>query len=131
MFAHCTQGSNNLPLSAQFYDALLKPLGIERRDEINEEVICYVCTSGNAARFFLVAPFNNQKATAGNGSMIAFSATNKEQVDQSYRSGINHGGIGEGAPGNRPNYAEGYYGAYLRDLDGNKVHIVFRGDLLA
>jgi len=39
------------------------------------------------------------------------------------------GGTDEGAPGNRPEYSEGYYGAYLRDPDGNKVHIVYRGDL--
>lgn len=35
----------------------------------------------------------------------------------------------EGAPGPRGRYGEGYYGAYLRDPDGNKVHLAWRGDL--
>ena len=61
--------------------------------------------------------------------MIAFRATNREQVDQCYQNGISNGGTDEGPPGNRPQYADGYYGAYLRDPDGNKLHIVYRGDL--
>ena len=41
------------------------------------------------------------------------------------------GGIDEGAPNDRDQYGTGYYGAYIRDLDGNKVHIVYRGDMQA
>ena len=129
MFAHYTQGSNNLSIAAQFYDLVLAPLGIQRRDDINDEVICYVSSDKHAPRFFLVAPFNNDKATVGNGTMIAFHAANRNQVDESYQNGINSGGTDEGAPGNRLQYADGYYGAYLRDPDGNKIHIVHRGDL--
>ncbi|MBL8266844.1 MAG: hypothetical protein JNL55_10710 [Steroidobacter sp.] len=55
----------------------------------------------------MTLPFNRQDATAG---MAA-------------------GGSDEGAPGERTNYGVGYYGAYLRDPDGNKVHIVHRGDM--
>jgi hypothetical protein len=38
-------------------------------------------------------------------------------------------GVDDGAPGPRPHYGDGYFGAYLRDPDGNKVHLVHRGDL--
>ncbi len=130
MFAHFTQGSNNLQRSVGFYDALLAPIGITRQDTvINDEVVCYISTEADLPRFFVVAPFDNKKATVGNGSMIAFNAKSQEQVDQSYSGGINNGGTDEGAPGNRPQYTDGYYGAYLRDPDGNKIHIVYRGDL--
>lgn len=129
MFAHYTQGSNELPKAAAFYDAVLAPIGVKRRDEINNEFICYVSDDSSAAKFFLVAPINNKRATAGNGSMIAFHAANRAQVDESYQNGLSLGGTDEGAPGNRPQYADGYYGAYLRDPDGNKIHIVYRGDL--
>lgn len=129
MFAHYTQGSNNLSKAAAFYDAVLAPLGIQRRDKINDEVIAYVGQNTCAQRFFLVAPYDEKYATVGNGSMIAFSAANRNQVDESYKNGISNGGTDEGAPGNRIQYADGYYGAYLRDPDGNKVHIVYRGDL--
>jgi hypothetical protein len=39
------------------------------------------------------------------------------------------GGSDEGQPGQRPHYGDGYYGAYLRDPDGNKLHVVFSGDI--
>jgi len=130
VFAHFTQGSNNLQRSADFYDALLAPIGITRReDKVGDEIICYLSAKNDLPRFFVVAPFDNNAATVGNGSMIAFTADSQEQVDASYNGGINNGGTDEGAPGNRPQYTDGYYGAYLRDPDGNKVHIVYRGDL--
>lgn len=129
MFAHFTTGSNDLLKASEFYDALLAPLGVKRRGKISQEVICYLSNADKTARFFIVAPFDGQLATVGNGSMIAFSASSQEQVDQCYQNGITHGGTDEGAPGNRLQYADGYYGAYLRDPDGNKVHIVYRGDL--
>ena len=73
-------------------------------------------------------PFDDKPASVGNGSMVAFNATNRSEVDRSYQAGMANGGTDEGPPGERPDYAKGYYGAYLRDPDGNKIHIVFRGD---
>ena len=46
-----------------------------------------------------------------------------------YAAGVLAGGVDDGEPGPRPHYGDGYYGAYLRDPDGNKVHIVHRGDM--
>jgi len=61
--------------------------------------------------------------------MIAFLAPTEDAVTLAHSAGISTGGTDEGAPGPRPHYGMGYYGAYLRDPDGNKVHIVYRGDL--
>jgi catechol 2,3-dioxygenase-like lactoylglutathione lyase family enzyme len=74
-------------------------------------------------------PFNRELATVGNGSMVAFLAPNIDAVRKAFAAGIEAGGKTEGEPGERPNYGAGYYGAYIRDPDGNKVHIVYRGDL--
>jgi predicted lactoylglutathione lyase len=74
-------------------------------------------------------PYNREPATAGNGSMTAFQAGSTVAVDAAYAAGIAAGGTDEGAPGPRSRYGLGYYGAYLRDLDGNKIHLVHRGDL--
>ena len=129
MFTHFTQGSNDLPQAIRFYDALLHPLQIKRREsDDNSAMVCYQRTD-NPPKFFVVKPYDNHPATAGNGSMIAFTAESESQVDQSYQAGIEHGGTDEGSPGERLEYAAGYYGAYLRDPDGNKIHIVYRGDL--
>jgi catechol 2,3-dioxygenase-like lactoylglutathione lyase family enzyme len=61
--------------------------------------------------------------------MVAFTAPSPNAVDAAYAAGLLAGGHDEGEPGLRSHYGDGYYGAYLRDPDGNKVHIVHRGDL--
>jgi predicted lactoylglutathione lyase len=57
--------------------------------------------------------------------MAAFSAS-KKAVDEAYAAAISAGAEDEGAPGLRPNFGPNYYGAYFRDLDGNKIHFVCR-----
>ena len=112
MFSHITMGTRSLILAAEFYDALLIPLA-------NEAL----------PRFYVYMPFNREPASIGNGSMVAFLAPTRDAVDVSFRAGIKAGGSDEGHPGERSNCGAGYYGAYLRDPDGNKVHVVYRGDL--
>ncbi|MNE74219.1 hypothetical protein D3C80_1702800 [compost metagenome] len=74
-------------------------------------------------------PLDGQPATIGNGSMVAFLAASPQAVQAAHAAGLAQGGADEGAPGPRPHYGAGYFGAYLRDPDGNKVHIVHRADL--
>lgn len=45
-------------------------------------------------------------------------------VDEFYRVALANGGIDGGAPGLRPGYDGNYYGAFVRDLDGNKIEVV-------
>jgi predicted lactoylglutathione lyase len=66
-------------------------------------------------------PFDGGEALVGNGSMIAFSATKRSLVDSCHAAAIASGARDEGAPGLRPRYHRDYYGAYFRDLDGNKI----------
>jgi predicted lactoylglutathione lyase len=60
--------------------------------------------------------------------MVAFSAPSTEAVERAHAEGLRMGGTNEGAPGPRPHYGPDYCGAYLRDLDGNKIHVVHRGE---
>lgn len=80
-------------------------------------------------RFYAYQPFDRQPASAGNGSMLAFLAADELAVKRAYAAGLLAGGCSEGEPGERAHYGKGYFGAYLRDPDGNKVHVVYRGDL--
>ena len=133
MFSHVTVGTTHLPNAAAFYDALLLPLGLERRPVTPDggpEAACWVSPDRRLPRFYVYLPFNHEPATAGNGSMVAFLAPSVDAVDGAYAAGLEAGGSDEGPPGERAHYGPGYYGAYLRDPDGNKVHIVHRGDLL-
>jgi hypothetical protein len=63
--------------------------------------------------------------------MTAFLAPSPEAVRAAHAAGLAAGGADEGAPGERPRYGRGYYGAYLRDPEGTKLHVVHRGDLSA
>jgi predicted lactoylglutathione lyase len=51
--------------------------------------------------------------------MVAFAADSKAKVDALYRKALELGGTDEGPPGPRGNH--GFYAAYFRDLDGNKL----------
>ena len=53
--------------------------------------------------------------------MTAFLASSRAQVDAVYQVALAHGGSSEGAPGLRPEYHANYYGAYVRDTEGNKL----------
>lgn len=86
-------------------------------------------TVAASAKVLCVLPFNGEPAKPGNGSMVAFAAPTVEAVAEAHAAGLAAGGTDEGAPGPRPRYGDGYHGAYLRDPDGNKVHIVYRGDV--
>jgi catechol 2,3-dioxygenase-like lactoylglutathione lyase family enzyme len=61
-------------------------------------------------------------ATAG--LHVAFVAPSREQVDAFWQAGVDAGYADDGPPGLRPQYADDYYGAYLRDPDGNSVEAV-------
>jgi len=132
MFSHTILGTRDLPASIAFYDALLTPLGINRVPVLaqNESVLaCWKDASSPTPMFYVCVPLNEEPATIGNGSMLAFLARSSDEVDAAWTAGINAKGSDEGAPGPRPHYGDGYYGAYLRDPDGNKIHVTYRGDL--
>ena len=134
MFSHVCVGCSDLERAAAFYDSLLAPLGLRRRVVLADggpAAACWVGESVGLPRFYVYRPFNEAAASAGNGSMVAFLASSTAAVQEAHAAGLAAGGCNEGAPGPRPRYGEGYYGAYLRDLDHNKIHLVFRGDLSA
>ncbi|WP_407695295.1 VOC family protein [Sinorhizobium saheli] len=132
MFSHITVGCTDLERSARFYDALLLPLGLARRPVVPDggpEAACWTVPGQVLPRFFVFRPYDGKPMSAGNGSMVAFLAPSPAAVDHAYAEALAHGGKDEGTPGPRPRYGEGYYGAYLRDPDGNKIHIAHRGDI--
>ncbi|MBV9811224.1 MAG: VOC family protein, partial [Acetobacteraceae bacterium] len=125
-------GTNDLPRATRFYEAVLTPLGLVRRPSKDPEGMPYACWRAPGTKVpsvFVAPPFDGHAASVGNGSMVAFLAPSPEAVAQAHAAGLAAGGSDEGPPGERPHYAQGYYGAYLRDPDGNKIHVVHRGDL--
>lgn len=121
MFSHATIGTNDMPRAVAFYDAVFACLEIERF-HLADDYAGY----GNAHsdQVWVMKPFDGKPATVGNGTHIAFLAESRDQVDAFHKAALAHGGTDEGAPGLRQHYHPNYYGAYVRDPDGNKIQAV-------
>jgi catechol 2,3-dioxygenase-like lactoylglutathione lyase family enzyme len=55
---------------------------------------------------------------------LAFGASDNATVDAFHRAATEAGYRDNGAPGERPQYHAGYYGAFVLDPDGNNVEVV-------
>ena len=81
--------------------------------------------------FYLTKPFLNYPEKniwynvrgSGNGSLVAFKAASRKQVDDFHAAALANGGQDDGAPGLRPYHAN-FYSCYVRDPDGNKLSAV-------
>ena len=122
MIGYATIGANDLERATQFYDKVLGALGGKRTFAMGDRMQFY----GGAApgMVAICKPYDEQPATAGNGSMFGLPAASKEQVDATHAAALAAGGTCEGAPGAR---TDNFYGAYFRDLDGNKVCVFKMG----
>lgn len=58
------------------------------------------------------------------GIYLGIAADTTDAVDAAYASALAAGGNDDGAPGPRPQFAEGYYAANFTDFDGNQFEIV-------
>ena len=122
MLAYTTIGTNDLPRAAAFYDELLSLIGAKRFME-NEQFIAWG-SSQDGAGLGVTKPFDGQAASVGNGAMVALGADSCDTVDRVYAKALELGGSDEGRPGLR---FEGFYAAYFRDLDGNKLNVCYMG----
>ena len=116
MIGYTSVGTNGLEKAIHFYGELLSLLGAKPFFKSERGVGWGV--SPDKPMFSVLKPFDGQKATVGNGGMVAFAAANPEQVQALHAKALQLGAQDEGAPGPRGN---GFYGAYFRDLDGNKL----------
>jgi catechol 2,3-dioxygenase-like lactoylglutathione lyase family enzyme len=58
---------------------------------------------------------------------LAFGVSDEATVDRFHRAAIEAGYRDNGAPGERPHYHPGYYGAFVLDPDGHNVEAVCHG----
>lgn len=116
MIAYSTFGTNNMERSITFYDAVFGALGGVR--ELTTPTWTRYGRAGERSKVCLAVPFDRQRATFGNGAMLAFEAPNRAAVDAFHAAALTHGGTDEGAPGIRE---DTHYVAYARDPDGNKL----------
>ena len=112
---------SDLDRSGAFYDAVLGALGVAREWR-RDDLIRYGERGAPGETF--VSIVQDPAAPASRGAHWAFRAPDRAAVDAFHAAGLAHGGTDDGAPGVRPEYHETYYGAFLRDPDGNRVEAV-------
>ena len=111
-----TLGTNNLESAKSFYDGLFED--IETMTFSPNDRSWFWVIKGDDSMFAVFIPYDGEEASAGNGSMTGFLMNSEQVVDEIYAKAISLGAADEGAPGRR---TKNFYGAYVRDLDGNKL----------
>lgn len=122
MLGYATVGTNDLDRARAFYDAVLAEIGARRVMEFPETDFTLYGTGGRKPGLAVCRPYDGGEARPGNGTMAAIGVDSRAKVDRVHAAALSLGGTDEGAPGLRtPEGERAFYGAYFRDLDGNKL----------
>jgi catechol 2,3-dioxygenase-like lactoylglutathione lyase family enzyme len=117
---HVSLGTTDVARARAFYDPLMSLIGF-RLLKLSDKALHY---GASHIAFSLETPVDGRPASPGNGVHIAFQAPDRETVRRFHEAALRHGGADEGSPGIRAHYNANYYGAFVRDLDGNKIEAV-------
>lgn len=126
MIDHITLHVSDFDAAAAFYTAALEPIGAKLLFMVPEEFTDGAKVGGfgqNRATFWL-----NEGTAQVPPLHVAFTAQTHAQVDAFYDAALGAGGTDNGAPGLRPHYHADYYGAFVRDPDGNNIELVCHGE---
>ena len=116
MIGYVTLGVSDMDRAKAFYSELLGEMGAKELMAMDR--IAFFGESMGSPMLSVCVPFDENDAAPGNGNMIAIAPGSRENVDKMYAKAMSLGASDEGAPGER---MPTFYGAYFRDLDGNKV----------
>lgn len=127
MLHHLSFGVRNLRRAADFYDAVLQPLGYVRvwtdfEGDEDTQAVGYGEPRGGDKLALKQCPIG--AVAPGPGFHLAFSAPSREAVKRFHEVAMRSGGQDNGAPGLRPDYGPNYYAAYVVDPEGWRIEAV-------
>ena len=117
MIDHISIAVRDLEGCARFYEAALAAVGYAK-------LVVRPTTIGFGKKypdFWLNERRNMTQVDPDSGTHIALRASSTEAVQAFHAAAIAAGGTSDGAPGPRPEYTAGYYAAFVRDPEGNKI----------
>ena len=123
MIGYVTLGTKDLKKAAAFYDKIAAEMGVGRYMETDMYIAWGI--PGGGAGLGVTKPFDGNPMSVGNGVMAALAAKDKAQVDRLHKLALSLGATCDGPPG--PRGDSGFYAAYFRDLDGNKLNAFVMG----
>lgn len=118
MIDHISIHVNDIDTSKEFYSKALAPLGYAITTEMPEWKVVGLGVDGKSD-IWLVGDGSDK---AGH---VAFVAHDTETVQKFYDAALAAGGTDNGAPGYRKEYSPGYYAAFVHDLNGHNIEVVF------
>ena len=114
---YSTLGTNDKEAAENFYNELLSLINAIKFPA-NDRITMWLSPDDNSVILAIAVPYNGEQASSGNGTMKGIALDSKEEVDAMYAKAISLGAKDDGEPGQR---AGAFYGAYVYDLDGNKL----------
>lgn len=120
LFNHVQLKVKDLAVSKSFYDTIMKTLGYKTVLEIENTVIGY----GTDVHDMFEIRQSNSEYLPSQSVHIAFNAPSQKSFDNFYQLAIQRGAKCNGKPAFRPQYEEGYYAAFIIDLDGHNIEAV-------
>jgi len=126
MIGYVVLGTNDLPRATAFYDTLLAEMGAKRLMQLGDRGYAWAA-SMDKPMLCIMKPYDGRPATVGNGVMAGIAVDSRAMVDRMHAKALELGGTDEGPPGARADGGDGFYAAYFRDLDGNKLDVFCYG----
>jgi catechol 2,3-dioxygenase-like lactoylglutathione lyase family enzyme len=120
MIDHVSVPVRDLAAAVRFYEAVLGAIGLARL-ESRPQTVGFGKTY---PEFWLNLRPAMTPPAADSGAHVCLRARSTDAVDAFHAAAIAAGGTSDGAPGLRPQHGEGYYAAFVRDPDGNRIEAV-------
>lgn len=119
MIDHVSVGVRDLAASSRFYEAVLATLGFEK-------LIVRPTTVGFGKKYpeFWLNERRSMVIDPNPGAHVCLRGRAPEVIDAFHAAALRAGGTSDGAPGLRAGDSGGYYAAFIRDLDGNRIEAV-------
>jgi catechol 2,3-dioxygenase-like lactoylglutathione lyase family enzyme len=118
MIDHISIAVRDLRTSERFYAATLAPLGYAKLREWPDAAIGF----GKKYPEFWINRRDGLACVAeDSGVHFCLRAADTAAVDAFHAAALDNGGTSDGEPGLRPHYYPGYYAAFIRDPDGNRI----------
>jgi len=123
MIGYVMLGTNDPAKARAFYEPLLAQIGFHvSKTYTDDRRIWFRGASG--PMLVLTLPYDDKTATNGNGTMVALDAPSPEVIRKVHADALAAGATDEGA---LRDHGGGFFGAYFRDHDGNKICVFKMG----
>jgi catechol 2,3-dioxygenase-like lactoylglutathione lyase family enzyme len=120
MIDHVSIGVADLAASTRFYEGVLGMLGYAKL-EVRPATVGF---GKRYPEFWINLRTAMGPVPGDDGAHVCLRAASPGAVDAFHAAALAGGGASDGGPGLRPHRTGGYYAAFIRDPDGNRVEAV-------